>query len=253
MATDFLAWNASFEAAPAGTDLGSTLDDRIQEFKKQVRIRLAMGGHVMEDTTTVADDLDETEDGKHAVLAGGASTPGPDIYKSDKTTKLVEYTDDEVFVNTKLTITDPDRDYDQDIFASDSVLQEDTWQSNTLALTLGDVPGPRLIVVTMELYTVATSGIRAIKHLKLLADHNDDGILEDTIFDFNGEGVNHFLKVGQDDDARVISFSYLDVFAMSPGDTVRYRVSLENPETLPLGFQINIKNFHFAAVELLVA
>ena len=63
MATDYLIWNTAFEATPVGTDLGSTLDDRIQELKKQLRIRRAVGGDVMENISSVGDDLDESDDG----------------------------------------------------------------------------------------------------------------------------------------------------------------------------------------------
>lgn len=75
------AWN---ENVPADTDVLSLGDDSIRQFKLDIRQRLQQGGQLMQDSLST--------DGLHAVNAGGAGI-GPDIYKSDKATKLVTWAD----------------------------------------------------------------------------------------------------------------------------------------------------------------
>ena len=80
-----IAWDAAYELTPAGSDAKSGGDDRIREDKEQVRRRFQAGGHLMQDATPALD-------GRHAVDAGGAGV-SPDIYKSDKATKLLYFVD----------------------------------------------------------------------------------------------------------------------------------------------------------------
>lgn len=78
-------WDAAYESSPAGSDPKSQGDDRIRENKVDVRERENVGGHVWKDANK---DLD----GRHAVDAGGSGI-SPHIYKANKTSLLVEYTD----------------------------------------------------------------------------------------------------------------------------------------------------------------
>lgn len=75
------AWN---EATPADPDALSQGAAAIRTFKIDVRQRMQQGGVLWLDSLST--------DGLHAVNAGGAGV-GPDIYKSDKATKLVTWAD----------------------------------------------------------------------------------------------------------------------------------------------------------------
>ena len=229
MATDYLIWNTAFEATPAGTDLGSTLDDRIQELKKQLRIRAAVGGHVMENITTVADDLDESDDGKHAVLAGGASTPGPDIYKSDQTTKLVEFADDSVDIKEELRTESTDKDYGKATGNSGGSLAEGTdYDLDVEGFVMSATPKPVLVSFMLNINPNAVDKI--FDELILQVDRNDDGTYEEDLLDY---GVTDFagsnelakLNVGV---SNIISGTFIDTgaTAASGGDIVRYRIHL---------------------------
>lgn len=89
-------WNSTFKDIPAGSDARSNGDDVIRELKLAIQEREKLGGHIWVDAASST-----THDGKHAVNAGGAGV-SPDIYKADKTTKLVAYTDTDITFNENL-------------------------------------------------------------------------------------------------------------------------------------------------------
>jgi hypothetical protein len=78
-------WNAAYEAL-FGSSLKSVLDNKISDEREQIRRRLQQGGQLMQEASP-----NEARDGRHCVGVGGDL--GPHIYKADKTTKLVDYTD----------------------------------------------------------------------------------------------------------------------------------------------------------------
>lgn len=90
-------WDSSYESSPAGTDPKSQGDDRIRDLKLDIRERMNVGGHVWKDSTN-------TLDGRHAVNAGGSGV-NPHIYKSDKTTPLVEFYEAAVEIAANLEVT----------------------------------------------------------------------------------------------------------------------------------------------------
>lgn len=88
--------NAWDESKPADGDVLSQGDDEIRKFKLDVRQRMQAGGVLCADSVNT--------DGLHAVNAGGAGV-GPDIYKSDKATKLLSFTNSSVDAGTGVNIT----------------------------------------------------------------------------------------------------------------------------------------------------
>lgn len=87
------------DTSPAVGDKVGEGDDRMRDDRKNVRERLVRGGHWMVDTTYVVASDATDDEGKHVRGIGA----GPDIYKSDKTTKLVAYPDDNTVDMTNAT------------------------------------------------------------------------------------------------------------------------------------------------------
>lgn len=95
-------WN---ESSPASGDNVGEGDDRIREEKFDDRERLQQGGHVMESggPYTPAAGVADT-DGRHAV-AGTNHPIGFKVFKSDKTTVLLDFADGAITPAAGVTVT----------------------------------------------------------------------------------------------------------------------------------------------------
>lgn len=96
-------WDSAYEADPDLLDKRHEGDDTFRDLKRDVRETLSQGGHRDPNTLAVAATT-ENDRGRHAVGAGPDS--GPHIYKSDGTTKMVEWLDTGPVVKETITLED---------------------------------------------------------------------------------------------------------------------------------------------------
>lgn len=94
-----MATSAWTDATPGSGDKLGDGDDRIREDKKNVRERLLRGGHYFADASYIVAGDDTDHEGKHIVGVGA----GPHVWRSDKTTKLVDFTNDTTVDMTNAT------------------------------------------------------------------------------------------------------------------------------------------------------
>jgi len=92
--------NQWINTTPASGDQVSSGDDKMREDRVNTSERTKQGGHYMANADPVS-NAQENDDGKH--VAGYGPNGGPHIYRSDRSTKLVDFSSDTVIDMTNAT------------------------------------------------------------------------------------------------------------------------------------------------------
>lgn len=241
-------WNSGYEASPGDNDLLSEGDNRIREIKLDVRERLAKGGHVMQDSTSGSGN----KDGRHAVGVGD----GPHIYKTDQTTKVVEFSNSGVKVTGTLEVSGQATigSFDLGMGQSSPVISVALATPGTTT-TLATVnlapkadPGPVLVCANAQIYRTEPVTVSKLDQVFIECDRGSSGSSWELV-------GNYFLSMAQGWDPgnsvptlSTISFTMLDVDGVNNlvGGTAIYRLRARL-----LAGEITVRHPSIAAVELL--
>jgi hypothetical protein len=177
-------WSTGFEDSPAGNTSRRLGDDRIRELKLAIRERMQKGGHYMKDSVAGF-----AKDGRHVVGVGD----GPGIYKSDATTKLIDYTDTAMTLQTGMDLVSTDGIKSSALKANAATFGSALTAgdgTNIAAGTTYNRAGP-----TLTLGTPKGSVFFALSvHLEGVADNDMTGIA--VYFDYLNTGVWTLASVG---------------------------------------------------------
>lgn len=241
-------WDSTYEATPSNTDKRHLGDDEFRDMKKNIRESLQQGGHY-DPSATVVPSTTENDRGRHVVDAGGAGV-GPDIYESDGTTKLVEYTDTSIEHNQQTIL-------DKTNFQATSTYTFGTTAvagggTNTALMneTYTTAKNPRPVLITWHLHAYMTAAAATSTGIFTVQVERDPSGAPGVWTDLTESGsLVAGITIPLGSDGMTWGGSYIDTGATAhaAATAITYRVRITNPHGTNA---LNIQNCNFGVFEL---